>query len=60
MEEQRCMKAVVVSRNTETVEILLAHGSDVNAKDDNGKTALHLATFYGRLVYMKLLLKTRR
>ena len=50
-------EAVVVSRNTETVEILLAHGSDVNAKDDNGKTALHLATFYGRLVYMKLLLK---
>ena len=50
-------EAVSRSINTETVEILLAHGSDVNAKDDSGRTALHVAAVYGHREIMKLLLK---
>ena len=46
-----------MSPNSETVEILLVHGSDVNIKDDSGRTALHVAAFYGQLEIRELLIK---
>ncbi len=39
------------------VELLLHHGADINGKNEDGNTALHLATFLGRAETAELLIK---
>ena len=42
--------------DTNTVEMLLGRGTEINSRDSNGKTALHLATNYRyRNITLKLL-----
>lgn len=41
----------------EAVQFLLVRGSDVNAKDDCGYTALHLSAEHGYTDIMKILLE---
>ncbi|KAJ9609402.1 hypothetical protein H2200_005729 [Cladophialophora chaetospira] len=40
-----------------TIETLLAHGADVNAKDDQGNTCLHNATAWGNLKAVRALIQ---
>ncbi len=46
-----------VMGQTEAAELLLQHGADVNGRNRDGNTALHLAVFLGRAETAKLLLK---
>ena len=43
---------------TEAAELLLQHGADINGKNRDGNTALHLAVFLGHAETAKLLLKS--
>ena len=45
------------SRNVKEVEAAMTNGIDVNAKDDNGRTALIEAAIYGRTEIAELLLQ---
>lgn len=45
--EQKTIKFMRFLGNEKVVEILLANGANVNAKDDNENTPLHLAVEYG-------------
>jgi len=47
----------VYGRYVEAVHLLLVRGSDVNAKDDCGYTALHLSAEHGYFEIVELLLK---
>lgn len=40
-----------------TIEVLLAHGADVNAKDDHGNTCLHDASAWGNLKAVRALIQ---
>jgi ankyrin repeat protein len=42
---------------TEAAELLLQHGADINGRNRDGNTALHLAVFLGRAETAELLLK---
>ena len=42
---------------TEAAELLLQHGADINGRNKDGNTALHLAAFFGRADVAKLLLE---
>ena len=42
---------------TETVRLLIAQGANVNAKDDDGWTPLHLATKYDRTETARVLIE---
>ncbi|MDP7135593.1 MAG: ankyrin repeat domain-containing protein, partial [Planctomycetota bacterium] len=45
------------SATKEVVELLIANGADVNAKDDNGETSLNWAIFKGKTETADLLRK---
>ena len=45
------------ANNKETIELLLAKGADINAKNDTGMTALHYASINGRKEFAKLLIE---
>lgn len=47
-----------VMGQTEAAELLLQHGANVNGKNRDGNTALHLAVFLGRAETAELLLKS--
>ena len=47
----------VTMGQTEAAELLLQHGADVNGRNKDGNTALHLAVFLGRAETAELLLK---
>ena len=47
----------VTTGQTEAAELLLQHGADVNGRNRDGNTALHLAIFLGRAEAAELLLK---
>ena len=47
---------VAVEGTTDTLKVLLAEGADVNAKDSNGLTALHIAAKFGRMKVVEFLL----
>lgn len=53
----RPLHYAVWQRYEEAVEFLLVRGSDVNARDDCGYSALHLSAEHGLVDIMKLLLK---
>ena len=42
---------------TQAAELLLQHGADINGRNKDGNTALHLAAFFGRADVAKLLLE---
>lgn len=42
---------------TECLTILLANGADINSKNEDGSTALHLATIFCQPQYVKVLLQ---
>ena len=42
--------------HTKVVELLIANGADVNAKNDNGWTPLHLAAYWGGKEIVELLI----
>lgn len=52
----RPLHYAVWQRHTEAVEFLLVRGSDVNARDDCGYSALHLSAEHGFVDIMNLLL----
>jgi len=43
--------------DSNTIQTLLAHGADVNAKDDQGNTSLHNATAWGNLKAVRALIQ---
>ena len=47
----------VMMGQTEAAEMLLQHGADINGRNKDGNTALHLAAFFGRADVAKLLLE---
>ena len=47
-----------VMGQTEAAELLLQHGADINGRNRDGNTALHLAMFLGRAETAELLLKS--
>ena len=47
----------VMMGQTEAAELLLQHGADINGRNKDGNTALHLAAFFGRADVAKLLLE---
>ena len=47
----------VTAGQTEAAELLLQHGADINGRNRDGNTALHLAVFLGRAETADLLLK---
>ena len=47
-----------VMGQTEAAELLLQHGADINGRNREGNTALHLAMFLGRAETAELLLKS--
>ena len=53
----RPLHYAVWQRYEEAVHFLLVRGSDVNARDDCGYTALHLSAEHGYLEIMKILLE---
>jgi ankyrin repeat protein len=41
------LQLAIIKNNVEMVDLLIRMGADVNAKNDNSKTSLMLAAFYG-------------
>ena len=41
---------------TEAARLLIRKGTDVNLRDENGYTALHLASYYGKETVVAMLL----
>jgi ankyrin repeat protein len=48
-----------IDGNTEAISLLLDHGANINASDDEGCTALHLAAEYGNHEAVQLLVDKR-
>ena len=57
MGEPRSIHSAAEGGSAEVVKTLLAAGTDVNARDENGATPLLSAASYGRLQVVKLLLE---
>lgn len=57
--KRTCLHQAVLSGSVMAVEFLLLNGVDVNAQDEQGYTALHLATERGNTAQAYLLLKNR-
>lgn len=49
------LQLAIIKNNIEMVELLIRLGADVNAKNDNSKTSLMLAAFYGNHHLLKIL-----
>jgi hypothetical protein len=49
------LQLAIIKNNQEMVELLIQLGADVNAKNDNSKTSLMLAAFYGNLNIVMIL-----
>ena len=47
----------VIRGQSKVVELLVQHGADVNAKNNDGGTSLHAAAFLGRVEIVKLLVQ---
>ena len=55
-ESEAALKAAAVSGDTDTVKALLDKGTKVDARDENGGTALGHAVWFGRLETVRLLI----
>ena len=55
-EQEAALKAAAVSGNTDTVKALLDKGTQVDARDENGGTALGHAVWFGHVETVQLLI----
>ncbi|MDR1235782.1 MAG: ankyrin repeat domain-containing protein [Holosporaceae bacterium] len=54
---ERLLRSAVLSGDKDSVECLVSQGADINATDNYGRTALHLAARSGRTDIVRLLIR---